>query len=1304
MKSIFLFTCIFIFFSSAFSQQNCSKASDTYLYDFNQYYGFWDEYYSIRPVVKIGVNFVVFQDQYGLNNYKDTITDKIRLNNVLDQVNNTYMYNTPPSDPIILEFMGSQVPVPFLPSTKIQFHLDSIYYYQDSAANAGDFNLAQSIHLNSNPSAENFVNIYIINLNIQGASGVATEGQNKVGMDFRWMPDSLTSTQQDSITFFEQSHDHSFATVLTHELGHFLGLYHTYIEGGGHELQVENDPEYLGDVFNYGINNNFPHLSYWNCPTDSNYIPTDTIHNFSCTNNIMGGTNTQVYFSPMQIYRMHKRLSLDDRFYKYIVCEDYGDVPPIEIFSYENWDFPIRLFNPIRVKTGTNLELNCELIMSTNQKIIVEKGARLTLNGGKITSSCGLWDGIELEGENTLHQIGFSYPLSTATQPQFLSQSDAILENATIAIKTYATDSSGNIRWNTFGGVFKCDETHFLNNWRSLVVMGYQNYDPDSTSILKRYEGEINRSEFNWDSTFRIPDWIPQHHISIWNADGIRFKGCSFKNDFFDAPNTINRLIGINTIDASIFLDHYVVNPTSGIFELSSFSNLNAGIKSSSPSGLDVNTIQNTIFTDDHIGVYLLGSEYTDINRCTFNVPEGFVNPDGPTANEGGQGIRLEGSSSINIEENTFSFSGNQNGSGGSVGIYSINADPLAPTTNTFYRNTFSNLQRSVQLSNGYSPLGNPNPYIGNIMTQIDCNTFNDSAIYYNSYYPIYKYSGALGGQGICNPDPADPQVNLFQGDYDISQGKAQVVNFGDAFPYNTYPFASTGIDTMNWWGTGASVCNGTPPYSFNDACPTNYPTGPGNPGGPGGLGLIIELQTLENEAVAQFLSPEDEDELILLILAGGNAYTIEQALLEKSPYLTDRVLKSMVQSAMPNYRKNNILQPQYPVSDDVIEAMLTSPYPITPYITRDALVQGAGVQEHLLIQFFKDETQPSWAIAEVAEANSPLTDSEMLAILSRTQTLEPYRLWKFLQWNTPVSSTIMNAILSLDPPTADWVINKLNTHDFIAEDPNTRHKLNKNALQILNEELLRIKSKKWYYMNKEIRSELDLFDFSAIKDLLQNDLSLEAQVKILPLLLQIDSPDLQIELAAVQSLAQDLLTKDPKDERGIALYNIYNYYSMLSVAQQNTGGILNLDEGQISQLVEYAENKRSLHGKAKALLNFYETSYDYHEMEPMISIFGSEKKSMVIEEEVEDDHENTLVLYPNPNKGNFVLSGKLGHIDDELELRILDLTGRIVTLKRLNGGEIQEFISLKDANGTYLYELRNVNEILQRGKFVVQN
>lgn len=108
----------------------------------------------------------------------------------------------------------------------------------------------------------------------------------------------------------------------------------------------------------------------------------------------MNGSNGYAYyFSPLQIAKMHRATHIQSvRQY----CWGYS-ATPFFITEDETWDFTIKMYQDIVIKKGRTLTIKNTLQMVPEARIVVEKGAKLIVDGGVITTgkwSPGPWVGV----------------------------------------------------------------------------------------------------------------------------------------------------------------------------------------------------------------------------------------------------------------------------------------------------------------------------------------------------------------------------------------------------------------------------------------------------------------------------------------------------------------------------------------------------------------------------------------------------------------------------------------------------------------------------------------------------------------------------------------------------------------------------------------------------------------------------------------------------------------------------------------------------------------------------------------------
>lgn len=213
---------------------------------------------------------------------------------------------------------------------------------------------------------------------------------------------------------------------MAHEFGHNLYLTHTYCGGGAsatgctdmkgkHSCAYSydhkyDDAEYLSDIFGPCNASTFPHIAKWTDPYDNSGEDAKKI-----TNNVMGGSNNAIYFSPMQAGQMHRAIALGS-VGKYVQNNIHSD-KPLVIKKTETWKYNcVRLFHDVHIQKNGNLTLdtyyefnqNCSIEIenggvlclagngymgiSSSNKIIVKKGGTLVICGSLNVSGTGMID------------------------------------------------------------------------------------------------------------------------------------------------------------------------------------------------------------------------------------------------------------------------------------------------------------------------------------------------------------------------------------------------------------------------------------------------------------------------------------------------------------------------------------------------------------------------------------------------------------------------------------------------------------------------------------------------------------------------------------------------------------------------------------------------------------------------------------------------------------------------------------------------------------------------------------------------
>jgi len=160
-----------------------------------------------------------------------------------------------------------------------------------------------------------------------------------------------------------------FAGLFNHELGHSLGLNHTWSTNDGCDDTPKNS-------------------NCWSGP--------------ACSNNVMDYNNTNSAYSPCQIGKVHYNFSKTKSAQRKKLVRDWCEKDPkstITIGRKErvHWNASKDLRGDIIIEKGGELKISCTLNMPSNSCITVEPGGVLVLDGCTIANDCGAtWRGIKL--------------------------------------------------------------------------------------------------------------------------------------------------------------------------------------------------------------------------------------------------------------------------------------------------------------------------------------------------------------------------------------------------------------------------------------------------------------------------------------------------------------------------------------------------------------------------------------------------------------------------------------------------------------------------------------------------------------------------------------------------------------------------------------------------------------------------------------------------------------------------------------------------------------------------------------------
>lgn len=400
------------------------------------------------------------------------------------------------------------------------------------------------------------------------------------------------------------------------------------------------------------------------------------------------------------------------------------------------------------VKPGKTFTVKGMLTMGQNAKIVVERGAKLIVDGGTITGLPGFtWQGIEVWGDSSKTQANNAVYQGMA---KFINNS--VVENARVGAVTIKNEGTPNYAYT--GGIIQATDATFRNCIYGVVFYKYENRNPLNNKPLNNASA-FTRVIFETNNNYVGTDTI-RNFAHLSEVRGIYFKGCTFGNTNSTAIGnkatgifSFNSAMGINSICKDDF------TPCKTI-QNSLFAGLRYGIRALGAATTKTFSISNAVFTANKCGIYANAIDYIKAVQNTFNITKNDTAQN--SANPLG-GMFVDQCKFYTIEENTFN---KLNSAGGLNDKYvGLTISNSGPDNNQVYKNTFNNLDIGI-LAQGI----NKNPSNSGQGLCLRCNNFNTCK------YDIAVTKPSNGnytdnGVALWQGSSTDPVGNLFT---DLSQ------------------------------------------------------------------------------------------------------------------------------------------------------------------------------------------------------------------------------------------------------------------------------------------------------------------------------------------------------------------------------------------------------------------------------------------------------------------------------------------------------------------------------------------------------
>lgn len=845
---------------------NCTSSSPDYLNKYSK-----QSFYVPTPndpLITVNLVFHVFNDNLGNGSWQPTGTSFTDLISIKNQLHNTWYDRYPvPRNPSPGYVVPGWTPPVHIPDSRVNYSVVAIYFYNNTTMNT----------TGNGATLLNYVNSIDPNR--------LTEG-----MPICFNNAAFSSYVGYASAFGGRPFVHTNAVVpphgiwfvywhLAHEIGHCFNLMHTYSSSAG--CCADNDgsydvnqacpnPDFLSDVF--PINNPLcPTNAVAPCTTcyeNANNIPTAI-----SSNNWMADPQTDwPWMSPLQMGRRIRNLHIRGWGIANGIREFAADMKsdhlnPWVISSNETWDFDIQMYHDIVVKSGNTLTIKCKVGMPLDSKIIVEKGAKLLIDGGEIFGWCksGVWSGIEIQGTyNKSQAYSGGYALFQGIVELL---NGAKISDAANAITTGVTDAFGNFDWTSMGGIVSAKDAIFSNNIRDVQFLAYN--APNNKSVF------VN-CKFMTYTTIK-GGFAPSAHVTLWEVQNVKFLGCEFNYNAGSAYPLGSRGTGIGSVDAKYNVTSWCTSNTLPCLasQRGTFSNLDGGIVANNTNPLRTISVSECDFSRNYNdGARFSGVDYVTFvnNKIDVGTNPGSFNP---------SGLYLNTCKYYAVQNNTITTTSLP---GNAIGIYT---DLSGAGAHTIYRNTIDNLLVGVcpQQDNA-----GPNNFITGL--KIKCNDFtnnfangfdvavvgsNNSVAYYQGISAVgqpsllvgNKYNATCGGSERWYMDPTTQTVLH--------------ANHTDAFARVTpQPGCSD--------GAYVSAVNSSMPYSSSH-CPNNYTTTTSSTSLNSNISSAKANLTTSTNSYNSLIDGGNTQLLLNLINSNASEGDIKNGLVQASPYLSDPVL-----------------------------------------------------------------------------------------------------------------------------------------------------------------------------------------------------------------------------------------------------------------------------------------------------------------------------------------------------------------------------------------------------------------------------
>lgn len=561
--------------------------------------------------------------------------------------------------------------------------------------------------------------------------------------------------------------------------------------------------------------------------------------------------------------------------------------------------------NTLRIQAPAKITIqDMTFKFGPNGKIIIEPGAKLTtvrstFNANNQCVDGNTWAGIEI--------IGNSGEAQTSTKQGSLR----ITDNSWIIAARIGILAGGAVSEKKGGGMIWVENSNIYNN---VIGVSIKNYS-------KKSNCSFVKSNFTTNPSIDYSVGISMNEVS-----GVAIRGCTF-NGVGATKNYLGKGIASNNASykvlphCDIILQPGQSCPDANTF-INTFFNLDYGIKANN-TVLNPIVVHRTIFDKNYNGILMEGCNNASVTYNDFDIKA--VNYNTPA-----YGLYLGGSTAYKVEFNKFTA---DNFNARTFGVYIRNSGKEANMVNN---NSFSNLFMASG-ANGYNSSNEVDKGL-----KFHCNDYD------GDNYEIAVSQGDVAPiQGVAGTDPKTLAGNRFFqafcfGDNNQFHFNNRIIYDANGNPYSG--FFQTQYQTQAGYDPHLKCFDQTNIYYLQSTLAWDASHCPS----------IKKKKSLQSEIKKEKQMIKENNDLIekgndpalasaLKNKNGIYHQTLHQTLIERSPYLSDEIIKLILEKQnISTEKRMQVLRLNKPFTEEIKQVIRPETYTKLTPVEKEELLVGS--------------------------------------------------------------------------------------------------------------------------------------------------------------------------------------------------------------------------------------------------------------------------------------------------------------------------------------------------------------------------